>query len=55
MRKRFVNRFSEDEEGCMLFEQSKILKEPSRWLRDTLYPQKLTLTSLTSGGHSVCV
>jgi hypothetical protein len=24
-----------------------------RWPRDTLYPQKLALTSLTSGGHSV--
>jgi hypothetical protein len=24
-----------------------------RWLRDTLYPQKLALTSPTSGGHSV--
>jgi hypothetical protein len=27
--------------------------DPLRWPRDTLYPQKLTLTSPTSGGHSV--
>jgi hypothetical protein len=26
---------------------------PLRWPRDTLYPQKLALTSLTSGGRSV--
>jgi hypothetical protein len=26
---------------------------PLRWPRDTLYPQKLVLTSPTSGGHSV--
>jgi hypothetical protein len=26
---------------------------PSRWPRDTLYPQKLALTSSTSGGRSV--
>jgi hypothetical protein len=28
--------------------------DPLRWPRDTLYPQKLTLTSPTSGGRSVC-
>jgi hypothetical protein len=28
-------------------------KNPSRWLRDTLYPQTLALTSPTSGGCSV--
>jgi hypothetical protein len=28
-------------------------RDPSRWPRDTLYPQKLTLTSPTSGGRSV--
>jgi hypothetical protein len=28
-------------------------KDPSRWLRGTLYPQKLALTSPTSGGRSV--
>jgi hypothetical protein len=28
-------------------------KDQPRWLRDTLYPQKLALTSLTSGGRSV--
>jgi hypothetical protein len=27
---------------------------PLRWPRDTLYPQKLVVTSLTSGGRSVC-
>jgi hypothetical protein len=27
--------------------------DPLRWSRDTLYPQKLTLTSPTSGGRSV--
>jgi hypothetical protein len=28
-------------------------KDPSRWSRGTLYPQKLALTSPTSGGRSV--
>jgi hypothetical protein len=28
-------------------------RDPSRWSRGTLYPQKLTRTSPTSGGHSV--
>jgi hypothetical protein len=28
-------------------------RDPSRWPRGTLYPQKLALTSPTSGGHSV--
>jgi hypothetical protein len=28
-------------------------RDPSRWPRDTLYPQKLALTSPTSGGRSV--
>jgi hypothetical protein len=28
-------------------------RDPSRWKRGTLYPQKLALTSLTSGGRSV--
>jgi hypothetical protein len=28
---------------------------PSRWPRDTLYPQKLSLASPTSGGNSVGV
>jgi hypothetical protein len=27
--------------------------DPSRWPCDALYPQKLALTSLTSGGRSV--
>jgi hypothetical protein len=30
-------------------------RDPSRWPRSTLYPQKLALTSPTSGGHSVCI
>jgi hypothetical protein len=28
-------------------------RDPSRWPRYTLYPQKLALSSLTSGGRSV--
>jgi hypothetical protein len=28
-------------------------KDPLLWPRDTLYPQKVALTSLTSGGRSV--
>jgi hypothetical protein len=28
-------------------------RDPLRWPHDTLYPQKLALTSLTSGDHSV--
>jgi hypothetical protein len=28
-------------------------RDPLCWLRDTLYPRKLALTSPTSGGHSV--
>jgi hypothetical protein len=31
------------------------LKDPSSRPRDTLYPQKLALTSLTSGDLSVCI
>jgi hypothetical protein len=29
-------------------------RDTSRWPRDTLYPQKLALTSTTSGDRSVC-
>jgi hypothetical protein len=29
--------------------------DPSRWPRGTLYPQKLALTSPTSGGRSVAI
>jgi hypothetical protein len=29
--------------------------DPLRWPRDTLYPQKLALTSPTSGGRSVAI
>jgi hypothetical protein len=29
--------------------------DPPRWPRDTLYPQKLALTSAISGGRSVCI
>jgi hypothetical protein len=28
-------------------------RDPSRWLRGTIYPQKLALPSPTSGGRSV--
>jgi hypothetical protein len=28
-------------------------RDPSRWPRGTLYPQKLAITSSTSGGRSV--
>jgi hypothetical protein len=28
-------------------------RDPPRWLRDTLYPQQLVLTSLTSAGRSI--
>jgi hypothetical protein len=30
-------------------------RDPPCWPRDTLYPQKLSLTSPTSGGHSVAI
>jgi hypothetical protein len=30
-------------------------RDPSRWPRGTLYPQKLALTSLTSSGRSIGV
>jgi hypothetical protein len=30
-------------------------RDPSRWPRGTLYPQKLALISLTSGCRSVCI
>jgi hypothetical protein len=30
-------------------------RDPSRWSRGTLYPQKLTLTLPTSGDRSVCI
>jgi hypothetical protein len=30
-------------------------RDPSRWPRGTLYPQKLALTSPTSSGPSVCI
>jgi hypothetical protein len=30
-------------------------RDPSRWPRGTLYPQKLLLTSPTSGGQSVSI
>jgi hypothetical protein len=39
--------------GCDLEIRECGRREPSRWPRGTLYPQKLTLTSLTSGGRSV--
>jgi hypothetical protein len=30
-------------------------RDPSRWPRGTLYPQKLALTSATSGVRSICI
>jgi hypothetical protein len=30
-------------------------REPSRWPRGTIYPQKFALTSPTSGDRSVCI
>jgi hypothetical protein len=33
--------------------ESREYRDPSHWPRDTLYPQKLTLTSPTSSGRSV--
>jgi hypothetical protein len=39
--------------GCGLEIPKYGRKDPSRWLRGTLYPQKLVLTSPTSGGRSV--
>jgi hypothetical protein len=40
--------------SCSCLENRKYgLRHPSRWPRDTLYPQELILTSLKSGGRSV--
>jgi cytochrome c len=39
--------------GCGLHSLEQGHKDPSRWPRGTLYPQKLALTSQTSGGRSV--
>jgi hypothetical protein len=36
-----------------LFQFLNLYRDPSRWPRGTLYPQKLVLTSLISGGRSV--
>jgi hypothetical protein len=33
----------------------EIRRDPSRWPRDTLYPQKLALHSPTGGGRSICM
>jgi hypothetical protein len=41
--------------GCGLENREYGRGDPVRWSRDTLYPQKLTLTSPTSGGRSVGV
>jgi hypothetical protein len=38
---------------CVFFHIHNDRGDPLRWPRDTLYPQKLALTSPTSGGHSV--
>jgi hypothetical protein len=39
--------------GSGLESQEYSRRDPSRWPRSALYPQRLALTSLTSGGHSV--
>jgi hypothetical protein len=39
--------------GCGLENREYFRGDPLRWPRDTLYPQKLALTSPTSGGRSV--
>jgi hypothetical protein len=39
--------------GFVLEIREYVRGNPSRWPRDTLYPQNLALTSLTNGGRSV--
>jgi hypothetical protein len=39
--------------GSCLENREYGLRDPSRWLRGTLYPQKLAITSQTRGGRSV--
>jgi hypothetical protein len=39
--------------GSGLKSQEYGRRDPSRWPRGTIYPQKLALTSRTSGGRSV--
>jgi hypothetical protein len=39
--------------GSGLVSRESGRRNPSRWPRDTFYPQKLALTSPTSGGRSV--
>jgi hypothetical protein len=39
--------------GCSLQRRDYIRRDPLRWPSDTLYPQKLVVTSPTSGGRSV--
>jgi hypothetical protein len=39
--------------GCGLENREYCRGDPLRWPRDTLYPQKLALTSPTCGGRSV--
>jgi hypothetical protein len=39
--------------SCGLENRECGLRDPSRWPCDTLYPQKMALTSPTSGGRSV--
>jgi hypothetical protein len=48
-----INRFSKNFD--VLFQKTEIngRGDPLRWPRDTLYQQKLALTSPTSGGRSV--
>jgi hypothetical protein len=39
--------------GSVLENRDYERRDPSRWSRSTFYPQKLALTSPTSGGHPV--
>jgi hypothetical protein len=41
--------------GSDLYNREYGRGDPLRWPRDTLYPQKLALTSPTSGGRSVAI
>jgi hypothetical protein len=41
--------------GSVLESREYSHRDPSRWPRGTKYPQKLALTSSTSGGRSVCI
>jgi hypothetical protein len=48
-----IEELLERNSGSGLENRKYARRDPSLWPRDTLYPQKLTLTSLTSGGRSI--